>query len=335
MFTWKGTPDRGAYAWPCAIAMLIVATLLVHDNVYAAQQKKAGAQDRTEALLKSGYVELSGDDAVRFLLGNSVVIKKADTPKGFEQPFNDETYYFSDPHTAYLCINDDCSTHSWKVHGNEICFELPERCDSADYKFLAAPRLFKAPRVDERTGKIGIYVEYESFLHAVIRGNTANAPLLDTNVSGKKIQLNAADFARDIEASSKFSGGDKKVRVQGSQAVSLLIGNTFMSGETATDDHGGIHLCPAQGFYYSPDGRIITFNCFHWPDSWEMGVSHWKMQSGRLCIEDVTERGSFGCGARFETVQLTPSDTRDVWLVIAEDIPREIFGYAGNVFNFK
>jgi hypothetical protein len=148
------------------------------------------------------------------------------------------------------------------------------------------------------------------------------------------IEVKANDFAREIEASSKFSGGDKKVPITGGRAVSFLIGNTFISGETVADEHG-VHLCPVQGYYYSPDGRIITFNCFHWPDFWEMDITHWKMEAGRLCIEDLSGDGKFGCGGGSELVFLTPADQRDTWHVIADDSSRKIVGYAGNVFKFK
>ncbi len=339
MSPWNGRLDR-SYGLNCAITILpgvlAVATLCVGDSVHAAQKKAGILPDKTEALLKSGYVELSGDDAVSFLVGNSVVIKKTDAPKGFPAGDTDYRYYFSDRHTAYECVANDCWTQSWKVDGKDICFEIPSvLCDDPTHRFYAAPRLFRAPRPDGRTGKIGIYLTYKSNLHSVVRGNATIAPLLDANGVGKMIEVNSADFAQEIEASSKFSEGDKQVPVNGTPAISFLIGNTFISGETATDENGGVHLCPDQGYYYSPDGRIITFNCHHWPDQWSMHMTHWKLASGRLCIEGLSGNGAFGCGDRFEIVYLTPSDKHDEWLVLAEDFPRKIFGYAGNVFHFK
>jgi hypothetical protein len=315
--------------------VLAIVTLSAGANVYAAQKKAGIFQDKIEALRKRGYVELSGDDAVRFLVGNSVVIRKIDAPKDFPTPENERRYYFSGAHTAYECTGNDCWTQSWKVDGNEICIEFPERCDDTDNRRYLAPRLFRAPRPDQRTGRIGIYLTYKSIIHAVVKGNATIAPLVEPGGAGKMMEVNAADFTRDIEAASQFSGGDRKVPVTGSRAISLLKGNTFISGETATDEHGGVHLCPVQGTYYSPDGRIITFNCDHWPDSWGMHLTHWKLASGRLCIEDLSGDGKFGCGDRFEIVYLTPSDKHDQWLVIEEDFPRKIFGYTGNVFNFK
>jgi hypothetical protein len=317
------------------MGVLAVATLSVGDNVYAAQKKAGVLQDKTEALLKSGYVELSGDDAVSFLVGNSVLIKKTDAPKGLSADESDQHYYFSDRHTAYECVANDCWTQFWKVDGKEICFEIPSvLCDDPTHRFYAAPRLFKAPREDKRTGRIGVYLRYKSIIHAVVRGNATIAPLLNANGVGKMIEVNSTDFTQEIEALGKFYSGDK-VPVKGLRAIPLLIGNTFISGETATDEQGGVHLCPVQGYYYSPDGRIITFNCHHWPDHWEMGVTHWKLASGRLCIEDMSGNGAFGCGDHFERVYLVPSDRQDEWLVITEDFPRKIVGYAGNIFNFK
>jgi hypothetical protein len=339
MLPWIGLLRR-SYGWSCAITILTgvlaVATLCVGDNVHAAQKKAGILQDQTEALLKRGYVELSGDDAVSFLVGNSVEIKKTDAPMGFPAGDTDYRYYFGDRHTAYECVANNCWTTFWKVDGKEICFELPELCDEQTHRFYVAPRLFKAPHPDGRTGKIGIYLTYKSNLHAVVRGNATIAPLFEPRGVGKMIEASSADFSQEIEASSKFYRGDEQVSVNGTRAISFLIGNTFISGETATDEHGGVHLCPDQGYYYSPDGRIITFNCHRWPNQWSMSVTHWKRASGRLCIEDLSGNGALGCGDRFERVYLTPSDKHDEWRVIStEDFPRKIFGYAGNVFNFK
>jgi hypothetical protein len=354
MLPWNGLLDR-SYGWSCAITILTgvlaVVTLSVGDNVYAAQKKAGILQDKTEALLKSGYVELSGDDAVSFLVGNSVLIKKTDAPKGLSADESDQHYYFSGRHTAYECVANDCWTQFWKVDGKEICFEIPSvLCDDPTHRFYAAPRLFKAPREDKRTGRIGVYLTYKSIIHAVIRGNVTIAPLLEPNGVGKMIEVNSADFAQEVEAHDKLYSTEEllrrsaqhrrerpgdKVLIKGPRAISLLIGNTFISGETATDEHGGVHLCPVLGYYYSPGGRIITFNCHHWPDHWGMGVTHWKLASDRLCIEDVENLGAFGCGDRFERVYLVPSDRQDEWVVITEDFPRKIVGYAGNIFNFK
>jgi hypothetical protein len=324
------------YRFPSLIAAALLAAMILslQGGACAAQAQSAAVKDKTEALLKRGYVELSGEDAVRFLVGNSIFVRKTDTPKGFETPFNDEAYYFSDAHTAYDCRERECATDNWKVQGSEICFELPSRCDDADYKYYAAPRVFKAPHVDERTGRIGVYVEHGRFVHAVIRGNAANALLLDWNVTADKITLDPKDFAREIKEATAFSGGDKKVPLRGPRAVSFLIGNTFMSGETARDEHGDTHLCPVQGYYYFPDGRLVTFNCLDWPN-FEMGITHWKRESNKFCLEDVEAKGSFGCRREFETVYLTPSDASDAWFVMTEDFPRKIFGYAGNVFRFR
>jgi hypothetical protein len=338
MIAWTGGPDRGAHTWRYAVAIVAgvtsAATLGVGDSLHAQQKQKAALfQDKTEALVKRGYVELSGDDAVNFLVGNSVVIKKTDTPKGVAAVDFDSRYYLADRQTAYVCVANSCSTQSWKVDGREICVELPENCDDPTYRFYDAPRLFKAPRPDQRTGRIGIYLTFKSIVHAVVKGNATIAPLIDPSGVGNMIKVNSTDFSQEIAASSKFAEGDQKVPVKGARAISFLIGNTFISEETATDEHGGVHLCPVQGYYYSPDGRIITFNCHHWPDFWEMGITHWKLASSGLCFEDLSGNGEFGCWDR--TVHLIPSNRANEWLVAADDFPRKIIGYAGNFFNFK
>src|SRR5262245_18848174 len=110
--------------WRCAIALLagvLAAATPFGDIVHAAQKKAGILHDKTKALLKSGYVELSGDDAVSFLIGNSVTIKKTDVPRRFQASEFDRYFYFIDGHTAYQCVANDCSTAFWKVDGKEIC----------------------------------------------------------------------------------------------------------------------------------------------------------------------------------------------------------------------
>src|SRR5690242_490139 len=188
----------------CAIAVC-AATLAFGGNADPAQRQKAAPlfQDKSKALLKRGYVELSGEDAVKFLVGNTVLVMKADTPKGIDGIDFDSRYYLSDQHTAYVCVANGCSTQSWKVDGREICIELPERCDDPQSRFYDAPRFFKAPRPDERTGRIGIYLTFKSIAHTVVKGNATIAPLMDPSGVGKMIEVKSAEFAQEIEAHDK------------------------------------------------------------------------------------------------------------------------------------
>lgn len=342
MNDWAGVLKRGAQSWGYAITIAagVLGVASVGASVHAVQKKKATLfQDKTEELLKRGYVELSGDDATNFLVGNSVLIKKTDLPLHLRTYDNDDRYYFSDPHTAYQCVASGCWTDYWKVDGPVICFEFPSQCDDPTYRLYSAPRLFKASRTDKRTGIIGLYLTFKSDIHAVVKGNATISPLIYApNGVGKIIKVSSVDFAQDIETSSKASGDDKKVLVVGTRAVSLLIGNTFMSGETVTDKLGQVYSCPMQGYYYSPDGRIIMFNCHHepdWPDSWSMHTARWKSgPGGRFSCEDRSY-GEHGCLDPIGMVYLVPSGQPNERLVIAQDFPRKISGYSGNVFGFK
>ena len=302
-------------------------------------RKIAKWRDNKKALLNAGYTELSGSDAVRFLAGNSVVIRSMDTPSGW-RTFPENTtnlYYFSDQRTAYECAGIDCWTSHWKVNGKDVCFEMPESCDEPQYKTYTAPRIFKAPHPNIRTGKIGVYLTNNFIMHSVIRGNATIAPLFDTNATPKMTEVNAKDFAQEIEASSKFSGGDQKVPIVGHRAIPFMIGHTFISDETVTDDQGNVHLCPKQGVYYSPDGRVITFDCDHNNDRWSMHITRWKSSSNGLCMEDLRGDGRFGCGDRFAVVYLTPSNKRDVWFVMTKQTysDKKVLAHEGNIFNFK
>jgi hypothetical protein len=174
-------------------------------------------------------------------------------------------------------------------------------------------------------------------MHSVVRGNVTIASLFDANGTGKMTEVNAKDFAQEIEASSKFSGGDQKVPIVGRRAIPFLIGNTFISDETVTDDQGNIRLCPKQGLYYSPDGRVIAFDCDHNNDGWSMHITHWKSSSSGLCMEDISGDGTFGCGDHFATAYLTPSNKKDVWFVMTEQAypDKRVLAHEGNIFNFK
>jgi hypothetical protein len=322
-----------------AAGVLGIAIPSIGARAYAEQKKVVLFRDKAKELLKRGYVELSGEDATDFLVGNSVLIKKTNLPWHLRTSAIDHRYYFSDRHTAYQCVADDCWTDYWKVDGTMICFEFPSQCDDPTYRLYSEPRLFKAPRPDKRTGVIGLYVTFNSNVYAVVKENATISPLIDQPKGvGDFIKIRSGDFAEDIEASRKHSGDDKKVLVAGDRALSLLIGNTFMSDETATDKSGRVYSCPVEGYYYSLDGRIIMFNCHHTPDrpdTWSMHPANWKSAPGGRFICEDRSYGEHGCLTPIGMVYLVPSDHPDEWLALAQDFPRKISGYAGNVFGFR
>jgi hypothetical protein len=66
-----------------------------------------------------------------------------------------------------------------------------------------------------------------------------------------------------------------------------------------------------------------------------MHLTHWKMESGKFCVEDDENLGAFGCGERFEISYLIPAAKAEEWQVVTEVFPRKIVGYMGNVFDFR
>ncbi|MGJ5208204.1 hypothetical protein [Bradyrhizobium sp. HKCCYLR20261] len=344
MMAWTGSLKRACRRLGFAIAMtagvLGTACPPVGASAHAQQRKKVPhLPDRTKDLLKRGYVALSGDDAINFLIGNSVLIRKSDSAPYLRSSVSDMSFYFKDRHTAYQCVGSDCWISHWTVDGPMICFEIPWRCDDPTYRSYSAPRLFAAPRPDKRTGVIGRYLTFNANVYAVVKANATIAPLIERPEGvGELMRVKSADFPREIETPGHGSGNGTTVPVTGDRAMALLIGNTFMSAETATDALGHVHACPTQGTYYAPDGRIIMFSCHHapgQPDSWSLHPARWTSTAGGKFKCDDPGYGEHGCLAPIGKVSLAASDRPEERLVIAEDFPRTISGYAGNVFGFK
>lgn len=322
------------------IALLLanVITPAISDALATQTPKPSlGRRDKEQEFLRLGYTELSGNEAARFLIGNSVVIRKADAPKWLRDLEEDKKYYFRDADNVIECqpVATSCLTFSWGIEGNKICLSLP--CLDPEAPYSANPRVLKAPREDERTGQIGVYIEFGDNVQSIFKGNATVANFTDTNLTAKFIEVSSRDFSSEIQAAKDRADANlpAKIRVKDPRAASVMIGNTFMTGETVTDNHGTIRLCPYEGFYYSPDGRLIQFQCRE-KNKWSVSVSRWRLKSGMVGVQDDEDPEKFVYGGPIQNPYLVPSGKSDLWHVAGWALgDKQTLGYTGNVLNFK
>ncbi len=320
----------------CWSALVLV---LLATASWAAADPKQSSWNKSAELKKARYAELTGQDAVRFLVGNSVLVQKSG-PMGGEKDgveVEAKTYYFRNDHTLYECgvtRESDCYVRSWGLEQGKVCLQIGS-CGEH-------PKIMKPARSEDRAkdgGRLGLYVWFDYFAYDIVKGNRTDGSLFDTQISGAPIELDRADFDQEIRDASRYSGGDKKVPISGPHAVSVLIGNTFLSDDAAKlAKDGATNACPHEGTYYSPDGRIIHFTCDGSPNpTWSISISHWKIQSGTFCRDGPMEPGQFGCfGATVEAGFVSrESGAGDRMLVRDLDSGTPLTGYAGNVLNFR
>jgi hypothetical protein len=304
----------------------------------AAAHGQSSAWDKRPEYRQAGYTELTGADAARFLVGNSVIVPEE--KDGTMIVSDERIYYFLDDHTMYQCgraSEGSCELVSWSVSDSGICFGI----GGCDQPFA----VFRSPKWQDwerQGGRLGIYLSYDHVAYEIVKGNWTNGPLFDTRVSGHAIELDRNDFAKEAAEATQFNLPDGQIRIYGSRALSLLIGNTFLSG----DARAGLkdrpeYFCPEQGEYYSREGFVLRFTCNRQSHSWSIGITRWRVVSGMLCRDELESIEKFGCGAAVVTAIPAPrvSAISEKMSVLnyngGELIANALTGYSGNIFNFK
>jgi hypothetical protein len=208
---------------------------------------------------------------------------------------------------------------------------LPIGCDEPAFKELNTPTLLRAPHRG-RGSDLGVFLEFKQVAHRVVRGHSAVVPLFDPDGKCARVEFDRQDLANEIEG--QLLDGGRRAVIRGSRTATLRIGNTFASAETLKDASGRDHWCPTQGYYYSPDGWVIVFNCegggSGWPAQWSFLTFHWKMEGDKFCQEDRESR-NFGC-REFPLWAYLDEESNKL-IVTEDDLPRKVIAYTGNVFN--
>lgn len=306
--------------------------ILLSATICSGADRKQSSWNKIPELRKAGYVELFGADAAHFLVGNSVLVQKSgplDSEKhGIE--ISPRIEYFPSDHTMYECGVDkaaDCGIRAWGFLNNQICLDVV--CNGQ-----SEITIMKSPET-RRGGSIGVYVWFGHYVYEIVRGNRTNLPLFDNPVRSQPIELDSSTLDKEI---SEAGAGSKEVPIFGARAVSLLIGNTFLSDDAAKfSEDPAANACPKEGTYYSPDGKVIRFACRD--GRWSVTVLHWKIRSGLFCRDgpDSQSVGSFNCTrAVISAIYASPSDHK---LRIRDpkypDSDTDLMGYVGNTLNFR
>jgi hypothetical protein len=317
----------------CRLSMLL---LLVS---WSAAHAQSSPWDKRDEYRQAGYTELTGADAARFLVGNSVIVPEE--KDGTMVVSEEQIYYFLDDHTMYQCgraSEGNCYVGSWSVSERGICLEFGDCVEP-----FAVMRSREWQDCERHGGTLGIYLTYNHYRFEIVKGNWTNGPLFDRRVSGHVIELNRADFAKETAEAAQFNVPNGRISIYGSRALSLLIGNTFL----AKDAEAGLKdkledFCPRQGQYYSREGFVISFTCNGQSKTWSIGITRWKVVSELLCGDDLDAIEQFGCKGAVVTAIPMPEGSgpsEKMRVLDYEDggglIENSLTGYSGNVFNFR
>jgi len=303
----------------------------------AAAQGQSSAWDKRPEYRQAGYTELTGADAARFLVGNSVIVPEE--KDGTMIASQKQIYYFLDDHAMYQCGTaggTQCFIGSWSVAGDEICLDVGG-CIKP-FVVLRSPRWEDWER---QAGRLGIYLTNNHVAYEVVKGNWTAGPLFDSRMSGHPIELNRVDFAKEVAAADRFNLPNGQIRVYGSRALSLLIGNTFLSKDAeAAMKSDPENFCPKEGEYYSPDGTVIHFTCDGSPKhSWWTGITHWKVVSGLWCGTYFDHVEDFECKQAVVTAVPAPQSADGKIRILDYGgsglIDNSRTAYSGNVFKFR
>jgi hypothetical protein len=247
-----------------------------------------------DARQDSSYVVLSGDEARKFLVGNSV----EDSPAMMEGSG-------AAPGVRYL-VNENsvldgelnrgaCFVTSWEFRGDSYCMgspaDLSAQPDCRQFHLLVSKR---ARTNQAKLGDLIGYVAYRDikgdvpdprFDDAILKGNMTACPLLGESRPAKPLKLSTALshlVAPDDQASLHNDHGSSGVVI-----LQLLIGNSvyWPPGEQRG--------CGRKE-YYSPDGRVFSAECGRDDASVsKIAVSHWKIVKGHFCLQDRDDHDAF------------------------------------------
>lgn len=312
----------------CILGFLTLATLEM--ATFAAADGKS-VRDKIKELKKAGYVELSGAQAVGFLVGNSAVKHDHHISKGQTGGERPQINYYPNNRVWYACggsFGSGCSVQSWDLENGYICFSV-DPCDEA-------PTILKAPR--SNSDKLGVMIYDDGDLpYDIVKGNQASAPLFDDRITGRMIELDKVKPSKEIrDADTRTQDG--VISISGPRGISFLVGNTFLSNDVAgPSNEQAAPACPEHGTYYSPDGDIISFTCHASPSQlWSISVLHWRLQSGAICGKHSTDLSKCALATLTATLASENPDEADGKLRVQDrQNGFTLTGYAGNVFNFR
>jgi hypothetical protein len=319
----------------CHLSIFLLPILALLVSLSSAHGRSLSWDKRGE-YRKAGYAELTGAEAARFLIGNSVIVPER--KEGATIVSLGRIYYFLDDHRFYQCemtsSEGDCEFGSWSVNEKGICFDI-----GACGQPLT---VFRSPKWQEwkrRDGQLGVYLTYEHFVSKIVKGNLANGPSFESHVSGHAIELTRSEVAKKA---AQFNLPNGELRIYGEYALSQLTGNTFLSkdAEVRLKDSPE-DFCPEQGAYYSPDGILVSFACNAQLHSWSIGITRWKAESGKLCRDEADSPQQFGCRAAVVTAVPAQRDFAESEKMHVLNfgggglIEDALTAYSGNVFKFK
>ena len=163
------------------------------------------SSSRSAQFLRLGYKELSGNETLRFVTGNTIVFQNADAPKWLRSLEDNKEYYFRDADNVIECqpVDTGCVTFRWGLKDNKICLSLP----------------------------FGAYIEFGDNVQSIVKSNATVANFTDTNLTAQFIEVGSKDFASEIRATKDRADAHSptEIRVKDPRAASVMIGDLAYS----------------------------------------------------------------------------------------------------------
>src|SRR3954469_13466721 len=100
------------------VVLIPYVAVLLLGATFASHAQSSSPWNRRDELKKAGYTELSGVDAIRLLVGNSVIVPENDGKDGLGIINQKQIYYFLDERRVYVCGTagaTECVFGSWSV----------------------------------------------------------------------------------------------------------------------------------------------------------------------------------------------------------------------------
>lgn len=251
----------------------------------------------------AGLIELHGEKARKFLLGNTLSSKDG------------TLRYFINGHYIYYGQRKarECSVFPHRLEVDNFCDQLNPNAGCQRF------RVFKllSPRSAPSSGgnQIGIYaagprnsttmpIVGDRFTETILKGNATECPHFSIETASERTKIDDTQpIIYNLSEISTILGreaaGDRAEELPSDRVITILVGNTVLLHETSDDDS-----CRGGVVYFSHDGRIVSLRCnvgsperrADIPDTLSFTITNWKInKKHELCKNNIETYMEFYC----------------------------------------
>ena len=269
------------------------------------------------------YTRLSGADAMTFLTGNTLRLRKK--PEDQDSRYS----FFRDRNSRYFCSSSTCVILYWSYANGQSC-DRPNNC----HKFTVFRARSARKIVQGRL--LGMYLEHaehgREIVYDVIEGNITQFPGFVYDAVTVPVEIGPSDPLYSDFMTQASAG---RVEVTAEFARKYLVGNTLVLRSEKTQETKGTYFAPdgtAVGFAITPNTLVDKFPSPAQRQS-SFDQFYWKVDRGKFCIGDY--EGDYGCsGLRIRVGTATDKRIQVQLAISAEDFYEGSLLVKGNPFKF-